>query len=116
MYVFFFEGKAANLTGEAKDCTPKQQTKPEHYKGSRSSPQSDGKTAKESTNKPLALNPSSKLVSLKQKAETAEKEAGAQSSASKEKAASRKEEKTTPKKEKVSPKKAEVGVIKINLS
>ncbi|XP_054019968.1 replication factor C subunit 1 [Dryobates pubescens] len=102
-------GKAANLTGEAEDCSPKQQTKPEQSKGSRSSPQSAGKTARESTDKPLPLKPSSKLVSLKQKAETAEQETGAQSSLSKEKAASGKEERTTPKKEKISPKKEKIS-------
>ncbi|KFP49646.1 Replication factor C subunit 1, partial [Cathartes aura] len=93
--------------GEAKNYTVKQQTKSEHSKGSRLSPQSsDGKIARELTDKTLPLKPSSKLVSLKQKEEIAEKERGAQSLVSKEKT-SGKEEKTTPKKEKISPKKTE---------
>ncbi|KAM6345896.1 replication factor C subunit 1 [Podargus strigoides] len=100
--------KAANSTGEAKNDTVKQQTKSEHSKGSRLSPQSsDGKIARELMDKTLPLKPSSKLVSLKQKEETAEKERGAQRLVSKEKTASGQEEKTTPKKEKISPKKAE---------
>ncbi|KAM6206229.1 replication factor C subunit 1 isoform 4-T4 [Sarcoramphus papa] len=99
--------KATNSTGEAKNYTVKQQTKSEHSKGSRLSPQSsDGKIARELTDKTLPLKPSSKLVSLKQKEEIAEKERGAQSLVSKEKT-SGKEEKTTPQKEKISPKKAE---------
>uniref|UniRef100_A0A8B9EYP0 Replication factor C subunit 1 n=1 Tax=Amazona collaria TaxID=241587 RepID=A0A8B9EYP0_9PSIT len=57
--------------------------------------------------KTLPLKPSSRLASLKQKEEIAEKQRSAQSLVSKEKTASRKEEKTTPKKEKISPKKAE---------
>ncbi|KFV07538.1 Replication factor C subunit 1, partial [Tauraco erythrolophus] len=94
--------------GEAKDSTAKQQTKSEHSKESRLSPQSsDGKTARGVKDKTLPLKPSTKLVSLKQKEEIAEKERGAQSLVSKEKTVSRKEEKTTPKKEKISPKKAE---------
>ncbi|XP_074443931.1 replication factor C subunit 1 isoform X1 [Larus michahellis] len=100
--------KATNSTGEAKNYAAKQQTKSERSKGSPSSPQSsDGKTARELTDKTLSLRPSSKLVSLKQKEEVAEKGRGAQSLVSKEKIASRKEEKTTPKKEKISPKKSE---------
>ncbi|XP_063193152.1 replication factor C subunit 1 isoform X2 [Chroicocephalus ridibundus] len=100
--------KATNSTGEAKNYAAKQQTKSERSKGSPSSPQSsDGKTARELTDKTLPLRPSSKLVSLKQKEEVAEKGRGAQSLVSKEKIASRKEEKTTPKKEKISPKKSE---------
>ncbi|XP_075005043.1 replication factor C subunit 1 isoform X3 [Calonectris borealis] len=100
--------KATNSTGEAKNYTAKQQTKSEHSKGSRlSSQSSDGKIARELTDKTLSLKPGSKLVSLKQKEEIAEKERGAQSLVSKEKAASGKEEKTTPKKEKISPKKTE---------
>ncbi|KFQ77796.1 Replication factor C subunit 1, partial [Phaethon lepturus] len=94
--------------GEAKNYTAKQKTKSEHSKGSRLSPQSsDCKIARELTNKTLPLKPSSKLVSLKQKEEIAEKQRGAQSLISKEKAASGKEGKTTPKKEKISPKKTE---------
>ncbi|KFZ56599.1 Replication factor C subunit 1, partial [Antrostomus carolinensis] len=94
--------------GEAKNYTAKQQTKSEHSKGSRLSPQSsDGKIARELTGKTLPLKPSSKLVSLKQKEQFAEEERGAQSLVSKGKTASGKEEKTTPKKEKISPKKAE---------
>lgn len=65
--------------------------------------------------KTLPLKPSSKLLSLKQKEEIAEKARGAQSLVSKEKTSSGKEEKTTPKKEKISPKKTEVGAIKMNL-
>ncbi|XP_059674076.1 replication factor C subunit 1 isoform X2 [Gavia stellata] len=99
--------KATNSTGEAKNCTVKQQTKSEHSKGSHLSPQSsDGKIARELTDKTVPLKPSSKLVSLKQK-ETDEKEGGARSLVSKEKTASGREEKRTPKKEKISPKKAE---------
>ncbi|KFO10864.1 Replication factor C subunit 1, partial [Balearica regulorum gibbericeps] len=94
--------------GETKNYTAKQQTKSEHSKGSRLSSQpSDGKIARELMDNTLPLKPSSKLVSLKQKEEIAEKERGAQSLVSKEKTASRKEEKTTPKKEKISPKKTE---------
>ncbi|XP_009278447.1 PREDICTED: replication factor C subunit 1 [Aptenodytes forsteri] len=100
--------KATNSMGETKNYTAKQQTKSEHSKGFRLSPQSsDGKIARELTDKTLLLKPSSKLVSLKQKEEIAEKERGAQSLVSKEKTASGKEEKTTPKKEKISPKKTE---------
>ncbi|XP_010135025.1 PREDICTED: replication factor C subunit 1, partial [Buceros rhinoceros silvestris] len=99
--------KATNLTGEAKNYTAKQQNKSEHPKGSRLSPRSsDGKIARELTDKTLPLKPSSKLVSLKQKEENAEKERGDRSLVSKEKT-SGKEEKITPKKEKISPKKAE---------
>ncbi|KAM9295280.1 replication factor C subunit 1 isoform 2-T2 [Morus bassanus] len=98
-------GEATNSTGEAKNYTAKQQTKSEHSKGSRLSPQSsDCKIARELMDKTSPLKPSSKLVSLKQKEEIAEKGRGL---ASKEKTASGKEEKTTPKKEKISPKKAE---------
>uniref|UniRef100_A0A8B9EYQ7 Replication factor C subunit 1 n=1 Tax=Amazona collaria TaxID=241587 RepID=A0A8B9EYQ7_9PSIT len=76
--------------------------------GSHLSPQSsDGRTARELIEKTLPLKPSSRLASLKQKEEIAEKQRSAQSLVSKEKTASRKEEKTTPKKEKISPKKAE---------
>ncbi|XP_014813288.1 PREDICTED: replication factor C subunit 1 isoform X2 [Calidris pugnax] len=100
-------GKATHLTGEAKNSTAKHQTKSEHSKGSPSFPQSDGKSARELTEKTLPLKPSAKLVSLKQKEEVAEKERGARSVVSKEKIASGKEEKTTPKKEKISPKKSE---------
>ncbi|XP_009947234.1 PREDICTED: replication factor C subunit 1, partial [Leptosomus discolor] len=97
--------KATNSTDEAKNYTVKQQTKSEHSKGSHLSPQaSDGKTARELTDKTLPLKPSSKLVSLKQKEETTEKKRGL---ASREKTSSGKEEKTTPKKEKISPKKTE---------
>ncbi|KAM6132680.1 LOW QUALITY PROTEIN: replication factor C subunit 1 [Pterocles gutturalis] len=100
--------KATNSTGEGKNYTAKQQTKSEHSKGSHLSPQSsDGKIARELTDKTLPLKPSSKLLSLKQKEEIAEKERGAQSLVSKEKTISGKEEKTTPKKEKISPKKIE---------
>ncbi|GAB0188354.1 replication factor C subunit 1 [Grus japonensis] len=100
--------RATNSTGETKNYTAKQQTKSEHSKGSRLSSQpSDGKIARELMDNTLPLKPSSKLVSLKQKEEIAEKERGAQSLVSKEKTASRKEEKTTPKKEKISPKKTE---------
>ncbi|KFZ65815.1 Replication factor C subunit 1, partial [Podiceps cristatus] len=94
--------------GQAKNYTAKQPTKSEHSKGSRLSPQSsDGHIAREVTDKSLPLKLSSKLVSLKQKEEIAEKERGAQSLVSKEKTASGKEEKTTPKKQKISPKKTE---------
>lgn len=107
--------KATNLTGEAKNYTTKQQNISEHPKGSRLSPQSsDGKIARELTDKTLPLKPISKLVSLKQKEENAEKERGDRSLVSKEKN-SGKEEKITPKKEKISPKKTEVGAIKMNL-
>ncbi|KAM6072220.1 replication factor C subunit 1 isoform 3-T3 [Theristicus caerulescens] len=99
--------KATNSTGEAKNYTAKQQTKSEHSKGSRLSPQSDGKITRELMDETLPLKPSSKLVCLKQKEEIAEKKRGAQSLVSKEKTASGKEEETTPKKEKISPKKAE---------
>ncbi|NXG15784.1 RFC1 factor, partial [Grallaria varia] len=96
--------KTTGSTGGAK----KTQTKSEQLKGFRLSPQSsDGKTASTLADKTLPLKPASKLVSLKQKEETAEKERGAQSLVSKEKTASGKEEKTTPKKEKISPKKTE---------
>ncbi|XP_074880689.1 replication factor C subunit 1 isoform X2 [Buteo buteo] len=99
--------KATNSTGEAKNYAAKQQTKSEHSKGSRLSPQSsDGKIPRELMDKTLPLKPSSKLLALKQKEEIAEKERGAQSLVSKEKT-SGKEEKTTPKKEKISPKKTE---------
>ncbi|XP_075276823.1 replication factor C subunit 1 isoform X1 [Opisthocomus hoazin] len=98
---------ATNSTSEAKNYTAKQQTKSQHSKGPRLSPQSSvGKRTAES-DKTSPLKPSSKLVSLKQKEEIAEKERGAQSSASKQKTASGKGEKTTPKKEKISPKKTE---------
>ncbi|KGL93187.1 Replication factor C subunit 1, partial [Charadrius vociferus] len=94
--------------GEAENYTAKRQTKSEHSKGSHFSPQSsDGKIARELTDKPLPLKPSSKLVSLKQKEEVTQKERDAQNLVSKGKAASGKEEKTTPKKEKISPKKTE---------
>jgi len=107
--------QATNSTSEAKNYTAKQQTKSQHSKGPRLSPQSSvGKRTAES-DKTSPLKPSSKLVSLKQKEEIAEKERGAQSSASKQKTASGKGEKTTPKKEKISPKKTEVEAIKINL-
>ncbi|NWH75155.1 RFC1 factor, partial [Piaya cayana] len=100
--------KATNSTGEAKSNTAKQQTKSEHSKGSRLSPNSsDSKTARELMDKTLPLKPSSKLVSLKQKEEIAEKERSAQNLGSKQKNASGKEEKSTPKKEKISPKKSE---------
>ncbi|XP_074678460.1 replication factor C subunit 1 isoform X3 [Strix aluco] len=100
--------KTANSTGNATNYTVKQQTKSEHSKGSRLSLQSsDGKIARELTDKTLPLKPTSKLVSLKQKEEIAEKERGSQSLVSKEKTSSGKEEKTTPKKEKISPKKTE---------
>lgn len=105
--------KATNSTGEAENYTAKRQTKSEHSKGSHFSPQSsDGKIARDKTS---PLKPSSKLVSLKQKEEVAEKERDAQSLVSRGKTASGKDEKTTPKKEKISPKKTEVGAIKINL-
>ncbi|KAM9286384.1 replication factor C subunit 1 [Cariama cristata] len=99
--------RATNLTGEAKNYTAKQQTKSEHSRGSPQS--SDGKVGRQLMDKTLPLKPSSKLVSLKQKEEIAEKERDAQSSVSKEKTASGKEGKTTPKKEKISPKKTESG-------
>ncbi|KFQ56375.1 Replication factor C subunit 1, partial [Nestor notabilis] len=100
--------KATTSTGEAENCAVKQQTKSEHSKGSRfASQSSDGGIARELTDKTLTLKPSSRLASLKQKEEIAEKERGARSLITKEKTASRKEEKTTPKKEKISPKKAE---------
>ncbi|KFP40879.1 Replication factor C subunit 1, partial [Chlamydotis macqueenii] len=102
--------------GEAKNYTAKQHTKSEHSKGSRLSPQSsDGKIAREVTDKTLPMKPSSKLLSLKQKEEIAEKERGAKSLVSKEKTASGKEVKTTPKKEKVSPKKTECVLIFFSL-
>ncbi|NXD71573.1 RFC1 factor, partial [Eolophus roseicapillus] len=95
--------KATTSTGEAENYTVKRNSE-----GSHLSPQSsDGRTARELTDKTLPLKPSSRLASLKQKEEIAEKERGAQSLISKEKTASRKEGKTTPKKEKISPKKAE---------
>lgn len=106
-----FEVKTTNSAVEAK-----QQTESDHLKGSRLSPQSSGgKIVRELTDKTLPLKPSSKLVSLKQKEEIAEKERAAQTSVSREKTASGKQQKTTPKKEKISPKKAEVGTIKIIL-
>nr|XP_013041457.2 replication factor C subunit 1 isoform X5 [Anser cygnoides] len=93
--------KATNSAGEAK------QPKSENSKGSHLPPRStDGKLAEESTDKTLPLKPTSKLVALKRKEESAEKERGTQSSVSKEKLQG-KEEKKTPKKEKISPKKAE---------
>ncbi|XP_055584351.1 replication factor C subunit 1 isoform X1 [Falco cherrug] len=99
--------KSTNSTGEAKNYIAKQQTKSEHSKGPHVSSQSPGgKTAKELMNKTSPLKPSSRLVSLKQKEEIAEKERGAQSLVSKEKN-TRGKEKTTPKKEKISPKKTE---------
>ncbi|XP_061235668.1 replication factor C subunit 1 isoform X2 [Neopsephotus bourkii] len=95
--------KATTSPGEAENYAVKRNSE-----GSHLSPQSsDGRTARELTDKTLPLKPSSRLASLKQKEEMAEKEKGAQSLTSKEKTASRKEEKTTPKKEKISPKKAE---------
>ncbi|XP_065554953.1 replication factor C subunit 1 isoform X2 [Lathamus discolor] len=95
--------KATTSMGEAENYAVKRNSG-----GSRLSPQSsDGRTARELTDKTLPLKPSSRLASLKQKEEMAEKERGAQGLISKEKTASRKEEKTTPKKEKISPKKAE---------
>lgn len=100
-----FKVKATNSAGEAK------QPKSENSKGSHLPPRStDGKLAEESTDKTLPLKPTSKLVALKRKEESAEKERGTQSSVSKEKLQG-KEEKKTPKKEKISPKKAEVGAI-----
>ncbi|NXL95687.1 RFC1 factor, partial [Alectura lathami] len=94
--------KATNSAGEAAE-----QAKSENSKEPRSRPQSDGKAARELTEKALPLRPASKLVALKQKEEVIDKERGAQSSVTKEKNASGKEEKRTPKKEKISPKKAE---------
>ncbi|XP_032541073.1 replication factor C subunit 1 [Chiroxiphia lanceolata] len=100
--------KATDSTGEAKNYTAKPQTKSEQSKGFNLSPQSsDGKTARVSADKTLPLKPASRLMSLKQKEEIAEKERGAQNLLSKQKTASDKEEKTTPKKEKISPKKSE---------
>ncbi|XP_027498487.1 replication factor C subunit 1 [Corapipo altera] len=100
--------KATDSTGEAKNYTAKPETKSEQSKGFNLSPQSsDGKTARVSADKTLPLKPASRLVSLKQKEEIAEKERGAQNLVSKQKTASEKEEKTTPKKEKISPKKSE---------
>ncbi|KFV49551.1 Replication factor C subunit 1, partial [Tyto alba] len=96
--------------GEAKNCTAKQQTKSEHSKGSRLSPQSSDKISRELMDETSPCKPSSKLLSLKQKEEIAEEERGAQSLVSKEKTSSRKE-KATPKKEKISPKKTEVGSV-----
>ncbi|NXY87831.1 RFC1 factor, partial [Alcedo cyanopectus] len=97
--------RAANSA--AKNSPVKQQTKSDHSKDSPPAP--EGRT--EQT---LPPKPSSKLVALKQKEESAEKERAAQSSVSKEKSSvskekssSGKEEKVTPKKEKISPKKAE---------
>lgn len=111
-----FEVKTTNLADEAMNYTAKQQTESDHLKGSRLSPQSSGgKIVRELTDKTLPLKPSSKLVSLKQKEEIAEKERAAHTSVSREKTASGKQQKTTPKKEKISPKKAEVGTIKIIL-
>lgn len=105
-----FQVKATTSMGEAENYAVKRNSE-----GSHLSPQSsDGRTARELTDKTLPLKPSSRLASLKQKEEMAEKERGAQSLISKEKTASRKEEKTTPKKEKISPKKAEVGAVKVN--
>lgn len=90
----FFQVKATDSAGTAKNYSAKPQTKSERSKGSHLSPQSsDGR-----------------------KEDIAEKERGAQNSLSRGKAASGKEEKTPPKKEKVSPKKTEVGAIKINLN
>ncbi|XP_064918690.1 replication factor C subunit 1 [Columba livia] len=100
--------KTTNLADEAMNYTAKQQTESDHLKGSRLSPQSSGgKIVRELTDKTLPLKPSSKLVSLKQKEEIAEKERAAHTSVSREKTASGKQQKTTPKKEKISPKKAE---------
>ncbi|XP_027542141.1 replication factor C subunit 1 [Neopelma chrysocephalum] len=100
--------KATDSTGEAKNYPAKPQTKSEQSKGFNLSPQSsDGKTARASADKTLPLKPASRLVSLKQKEEIAEKERGAQNLVLKQKTASEKEEKTTPKKEKISPKKSE---------
>lgn len=111
-----FEVKTTNSAVEAMNYTAKQQTESDHLKGSQLSPQSSGgKIVRELTDKTLPLKPSSKLVSLKQKEEIAEKERAAQTSVSREKTASGKQQKTTPKKEKISPKKAEVGTIKMIL-
>uniref|UniRef100_A0A663LXV1 Replication factor C subunit 1 n=1 Tax=Athene cunicularia TaxID=194338 RepID=A0A663LXV1_ATHCN len=100
--------KKVELFLNFRNYTVKQQTKSEHSEGACLSLQSsDGKTARELTDKTLPLKPGSKLVSLKQKEEIAEKERGSQSLVSKEKTSPGKEEKTTPKKEKISPKKTE---------
>lgn len=89
----FFQVKATDSAGAARNYSAKSQTKSEQLEGSRLSPQS----------------------SAGKKEEIAGKGKGAQNSLSREKVASGKEEKTTPKKEKVSPKKAEVGAIKTTL-
>ncbi|XP_025949504.1 replication factor C subunit 1 isoform X1 [Dromaius novaehollandiae] len=100
--------KATNSTDEAKNYTAKEQTTSENSKGSRLPLQSsDGKIARELIDKTLPLKPSSKLVALKQKEESTEKERGTRSVLSKEKNASGKEEKRTPKKQKTSPQKPE---------
>ncbi|XP_062431440.1 replication factor C subunit 1 isoform X3 [Rhea pennata] len=100
--------KATNSTDEAKNYTVKEQTTSENSKRSRLPLQSsDGKIARESIDKTLPLKPSSKLVALKQKEESTEKERGARSVSSKEKNTPGKEEKRTPKKQKISPKKPE---------
>uniref|UniRef100_A0A8B9P8P0 Replication factor C subunit 1 n=1 Tax=Apteryx owenii TaxID=8824 RepID=A0A8B9P8P0_APTOW len=100
--------KATNSTDQAKNYTVKEQTTSENSKGSHLPFQSsDGKIARELIDKTLPLKPSSKLVALKQKEESTEKERGARSVLSKEKNASGKEEKRTPKKQKISPKKPE---------
>ncbi|XP_010217495.1 PREDICTED: replication factor C subunit 1 [Tinamus guttatus] len=98
--------KAANSTDEAKNYTVN--TTSENSKGSRLPLQSsDGGIARELVDKTLPLKPSSKLVALKQKDESTEKERGAPSVLSKGKNASVKEEKRTPKKQKTSPQKPE---------
>ncbi|XP_065593184.1 replication factor C subunit 1 isoform X2 [Cyrtonyx montezumae] len=95
--------KATNSAAEVKE-----QTKSVNSKEPTLHPQSsDGKMARALTEKTVPLKPTSKLVALKQKEETAKKERGAQSLQSKEKNVMGKEEKRTPKKEKISPKKAE---------
>ncbi|XP_068799243.1 replication factor C subunit 1 isoform X1 [Struthio camelus] len=100
--------KATSSTDEVKNYTVKEQTTYENSKGSRLPLQSSGgKIARELTDKTLPLKPGSKLVALKQKEESAEKERGARTVLSKEKNASGKEEKRTPKKQKTSPKKPE---------
>uniref|UniRef100_A0A8B9S5L7 Replication factor C subunit 1 n=1 Tax=Apteryx owenii TaxID=8824 RepID=A0A8B9S5L7_APTOW len=106
--VEFFLNFTTNSTDQAKNYTVKEQTTSENSKGSHLPFQSsDGKIARELIDKTLPLKPSSKLVALKQKEESTEKERGARSVLSKEKNASGKEEKRTPKKQKISPKKPE---------
>ncbi|XP_025893447.1 replication factor C subunit 1 isoform X2 [Nothoprocta perdicaria] len=98
--------KAGNSTDEAKNYTVRERSTSENSKGSHLPPQSSGGgIARELADK--TLKPSSKLVALKQKDESTEKQRGAPSVLPKEKNVSVKEEKRTPKKQKVSPQKPE---------